>query len=203
MGHTPETDLLLSVFFGHHAVSKSFVSIFFGHDAVSKNFITFFFRHSGVPVFFAASFRSVIFIVSPLLVGHIFTTLFYVKYLLFTNQTVTMFRWLVLMILTFPLVSFHLHGTAEKKCCVIKKAAGRCTGSAYCTACSNCSACKWCSAGGTCGVCDTRFKKKKKTLYQQPVPSTSGHGKCNAVTKKGAQCSRNAKSNGYCWQHGG
>src|SRR5690348_1674307 len=29
------------------------------------------------------------------------------------------------------------------------------------------------------------------------------NGRCNAITKKGTQCSRNAKSGGYCWQHGG
>ena len=35
-----------------------------------------------------------------------------------------------------------------------------------------------------------------------PKPSSSG-GRCGATTKKGSQCSRSAKSNGYCWQHGG
>lgn len=25
---------------------------------------------------------------------------------------------------------------------------------------------------------------------------------CAAITKKGTQCKRKAKSNGYCWQHG-
>ncbi len=39
----------------------------------------------------------------------------------------------------------------------------------------------------------------------QPTPtSTVGqYGRCRATTQKGTQCSRNAKSNGYCYQHGG
>jgi hypothetical protein len=28
-------------------------------------------------------------------------------------------------------------------------------------------------------------------------------GRCQAITKKGSQCKRKAKANGYCWQHGG
>lgn len=28
-------------------------------------------------------------------------------------------------------------------------------------------------------------------------------GRCQAITKKGNQCKRKPKSNGYCWQHGG
>mgnify|MGYP001627552150 CR=1 FL=1 len=26
---------------------------------------------------------------------------------------------------------------------------------------------------------------------------------CKGITKKGTQCKRKAKTNGYCWQHGG
>jgi hypothetical protein len=33
--------------------------------------------------------------------------------------------------------------------------------------------------------------------------SPTSYGRCGATTKKGTQCSRSAKSNGYCWQHGG
>lgn len=33
--------------------------------------------------------------------------------------------------------------------------------------------------------------------------SGSGGGQCNAITRKGRRCSRSARSNGYCWQHGG
>lgn len=28
-------------------------------------------------------------------------------------------------------------------------------------------------------------------------------GRCRATTKSGSRCSRAARSNGYCWQHGG
>ncbi|RYY95195.1 MAG: hypothetical protein EOO11_16355 [Chitinophagaceae bacterium] len=35
-----------------------------------------------------------------------------------------------------------------------------------------------------------------------PAPATAG-GRCGATTKKGTQCSRSARSGGYCWQHGG
>jgi hypothetical protein len=35
------------------------------------------------------------------------------------------------------------------------------------------------------------------------VESTKYSGQCNAITKKGSRCSRSAKSNGYCYQHGG
>lgn len=29
------------------------------------------------------------------------------------------------------------------------------------------------------------------------------NGRCQGITKKGAQCKRKAKASGYCWQHGG
>jgi outer membrane murein-binding lipoprotein Lpp len=35
--------------------------------------------------------------------------------------------------------------------------------------------------------------------YNAPLQS----GRCQAITKKGTQCRRKAKSNSYCWQHGG
>jgi len=35
------------------------------------------------------------------------------------------------------------------------------------------------------------------------VKTTGQYGRCCATTQKGTQCSRNAKSNGYCYQHGG
>lgn len=31
----------------------------------------------------------------------------------------------------------------------------------------------------------------------------ASYGQCKANTKKGTRCSRSAKANGYCWQHGG
>ena len=46
------------------------------------------------------------------------------------------------------------------------------------------------------------------TLQQAPPPpaavkTTGQFGRCRATTQKGTQCSRNAKSNGFCYQHGG
>jgi len=47
------------------------------------------------------------------------------------------------------------------------------------------------------------------STQQAPPPppaavKTNGQfGRCRATTQKGTQCSRNAKSNGYCYQHGG
>lgn len=56
----------------------------------------------------------------------------------------------------------------------------------------------------------------KKTSNSKPVmkqssesksfsTSNSTHysGQCMAITKKGTRCKRAARSNGYCWQHGG
>lgn len=76
---------------------------------------------------------------------------------------------------------------------------GKCTGKANCTACSNCSKCKYCNSGGTCGVCAGTTKEKKAT----PKPKEPESSQCKATTKKGTRCSRNARSGGYCWQHGG
>lgn len=33
--------------------------------------------------------------------------------------------------------------------------------------------------------------------------ATSESDRCKGMTKKGTQCKRKAKTNGYCWQHGG
>ena len=43
------------------------------------------------------------------------------------------------------------------------------------------------------------------TTTRTPVKSTSkaSSGMCRATTKSGSRCTRTAKSNGYCWQHGG
>ena len=83
-----------------------------------------------------------------------------------------------------------------------KKETAKCVGANPCRACSNCSSCGWCKAGGTCGVC---LKKSNDTL-KTSRPSTTKpvySGQCKAITKKGTRCSRSARSNGYCWQHGG
>ncbi len=40
-------------------------------------------------------------------------------------------------------------------------------------------------------------------ISEKKAPVNESSGQCNATTKKGSRCSRSAKSNGYCWQHGG
>ncbi len=35
------------------------------------------------------------------------------------------------------------------------------------------------------------------------APSSGSGGQCTAITKAGKRCSRAARSNGLCWQHGG
>lgn len=45
-----------------------------------------------------------------------------------------------------------------------------------------------------------------QTAISRDQPNTStvkANGRCQGITKKGAQCKRKAKPNGYCWQHGG
>jgi hypothetical protein len=42
------------------------------------------------------------------------------------------------------------------------------------------------------------------TATTQPKPSQNASRQCQAITKKGTQCSRTAKpGSNYCWQHGG
>ncbi len=47
--------------------------------------------------------------------------------------------------------------------------------------------------------------KKNNTDTKQTVKKTTvTSGRCQATTKKGTQCKRNAKAgSSYCWQHGG
>ena len=109
---------------------------------------------------------------------------------------------ILFLIISYPLLSFNTNHTDKD---YLKNISiSKCTGSTPCNACSNCSGCKYCSSGGTCGVCE------KKPTYSKPLSSSEkktsteySSGQCQAVTKKGTQCSRKAKSNGYCWQHGG
>jgi hypothetical protein len=43
-----------------------------------------------------------------------------------------------------------------------------------------------------------------QSLYSSSTKKKSyANGRCQAITKKGTQCSRAARSGGYCWQHGG
>ena len=64
------------------------------------------------------------------------------------------------------------------------------------------TACAICGGGITIKKTETDSKvtPKDKTL---PKEKTGG-GRCQATTKKGKQCKRNAKAgSNYCWQHGG
>ena len=81
----------------------------------------------------------------------------------------------------------------------------KCYGYRPCSACTTCNYCVYCNSGGTCGICawkkakiDTIQTNSKSHTQQVPVSS-----QCRAITKKGTRCSRAARSNGYCWQHGG
>lgn len=41
------------------------------------------------------------------------------------------------------------------------------------------------------------------TEKSETKPKYQSSSQCSATTKKGSRCSRSARSNGYCWQHGG
>lgn len=41
------------------------------------------------------------------------------------------------------------------------------------------------------------------TEKSESKPKYQSSSQCSATTKKGTRCSRTARSNGYCWQHGG
>lgn len=100
-------------------------------------------------------------------------------------------KWLLpLLLLSILLLSFK-NSTDER-------VMGRCTGSENCRACSSCSSCKHCSNGGSCGVCVT--KRKSKNL-PNPTSNPQKNSQCQAITKKGSQCSRRASNGNYCWQH--
>lgn len=57
----------------------------------------------------------------------------------------------------------------------------------------------------------THLEKRMDSLTQATNTSPGGINNmralwqtnhCAAITKKGTQCKRKSKSNGYCWQHG-
>jgi len=55
-------------------------------------------------------------------------------------------------------------------------------------------ACRVCKPGGT-------TKSSSTTIKSENTQETSG-GRCQATTKKGTQCKRNAAAgSNYCWQH--
>lgn len=47
-------------------------------------------------------------------------------------------------------------------------------------------------------VSDSEISGKMETK-----PRNQSSSQCSAITKKGTRCSRSARSNGLCWQHGG
>jgi len=57
---------------------------------------------------------------------------------------------------------------------------------------------------GPCSVCIGAAPASEGSSSYTAPPTTSSPGRCQAITKKGAQCKRNAKTgSSYCWQHGG
>ena len=46
----------------------------------------------------------------------------------------------------------------------------------------------------------TALPEKQDTIKTQKPKASTG-GRCQATTKKGKQCKRNASSGSYCWQH--
>ena len=103
----------------------------------------------------------------------------------------------LLLFLFISNTSFNIHySNTEKKSCCYKKELGKCTGSINCSACSTCELCKYCVNGRTCGKCN--FVKAK--VYNT-TKSERQKIQCEAITKKGTQCSRNAVSNNLCTQH--
>jgi hypothetical protein len=55
-------------------------------------------------------------------------------------------------------------------------------------------------AGGGAPLPDTRPVQPSRASVGE---ASQSKGQCTATTKKGTRCSRTARSNGRCWQHGG
>lgn len=93
----------------------------------------------------------------------------------------------------------------------------KCYGETPCKVCSSCNYCKYCNSGGNCGICENEKRKNEdgeknadgqfdgsgnnEVRSHSRAARSSGFGRCQAITKKGTQCKRNARSNGYCYQH--
>ena len=61
------------------------------------------------------------------------------------------------------------------------------------------TACKVCKPGGSSVQSST---KSKTNVKSDSNTGTKTSGRCQATTKKGTQCKRNAKAgSNYCWQH--
>lgn len=62
---------------------------------------------------------------------------------------------------------------------------------------------KTADTAGVGGITTPQPAVSSYTAPEQPRPAAVS-GRCMATTKKGTQCSRNAKAgSNYCWQHGG
>lgn len=102
-------------------------------------------------------------------------------------------RIIIVLLAALPLLGMSAAVT-DNGCCSKKAAAGKCTGSVACKACKNCIGCKHCTSGGTCGVCAGGKPKKTKGSSYGTSPASSSQ--CQAITKKGGQCSRKVRSGG-------
>lgn len=50
---------------------------------------------------------------------------------------------------------------------------------------------------------ESRYSAPSSNSKRSTVTTEAYSNRCQATTKKGSQCKRNARSGGYCWQHGG
>jgi hypothetical protein len=55
--------------------------------------------------------------------------------------------------------------------------------------------------GDPCDFCYGHGSTNSKTSYSSG--NQQSFGQCQAITKRGTRCLRNASSGGYCWQHKG
>ncbi len=61
------------------------------------------------------------------------------------------------------------------------------------------------SSNSTSSSIDSNRTASDSEILEKPEskPRSQSSSKCSATTKKGTRCSRSARSNGLCWQHGG
>jgi hypothetical protein len=55
--------------------------------------------------------------------------------------------------------------------------------------------------GDPCDFCYGKGATNTRSSYSSG--NQQSPGQCQAITQRGTRCSRNARSGGYCWQHGG
>lgn len=61
------------------------------------------------------------------------------------------------------------------------------------------------SSNSTPSLSDSKRSASDSEISEKPEskPRSQSSSQCSATTKKGTRCSRSARSNGLCWQHGG